>query len=205
MREESILQSFQATGVWPMEADAVLKRFKTTTPEQAEAAEISQHGDGDSWRELRRVFNAAVDDKSTIPAQQLDYAVHSLQMQNELLHHENEGLIQALSARKKRKKHSHTLDLQQRHEYHGGAVFWSPRKLREAQARKATTDDEKQQLQLQKTRNKEAKAAHRLYQKNQAAAAKAARQRAAEEKRQAKKIRADELADPYKPSSPRGH
>ncbi|KAK1918658.1 hypothetical protein P3342_001707 [Pyrenophora teres f. teres] len=31
-------------------------------------------------------------------------------------------------------KQSYKLDLQQRQEYHGGAVFWSPRKIREARA-----------------------------------------------------------------------
>jgi hypothetical protein len=79
--------------------------------------------------------------------------------------------------------------LQQGEDSHGGAVFWSPRKLREA-----TKRDDAEREQLQKTHDKEIKAAATLYKKQQAEAAKVARQHAAEERREAKKARAAELA-----------
>ncbi|PZC91411.1 hypothetical protein A1F95_08795 [Pyrenophora tritici-repentis] len=44
-------------------------------------------------------------------------------------------------------------------DWHGGAVFYSPRKLASVRARKAAELDEAPELQLQKARDKERKAA----------------------------------------------
>jgi hypothetical protein len=73
MKPETIKKSFQATGVWPMDAEAVLKRFNNTTLEQDEAAELGQHGDGDSWIELRKLFEAAVPDELSIKLNVLSF------------------------------------------------------------------------------------------------------------------------------------
>ncbi|KAF7571262.1 TolA, Membrane protein involved in colicin uptake [Pyrenophora tritici-repentis] len=194
MTQDNILKSFQATGVWPMDAEVILKRFYNTNSEQDEASRLGQHGDGDSWRELRKVFDAAVDNKARLEARRLEASLHSLQVQNELLHYENDGLLQAAKGQKKHKTKSKTMDLQRRKEYHGGAVFWSPRKLREARAREATKRHEAEREQLQKTHDRELKAAAKLYQKRQAEAAKVAQQHAAEERKMAKKAKAEELA-----------
>ena len=86
------------------------------------------------------------------------------------------------------------MDLQQHDKYHGGAVLWSPRKLQEARYRERTKQDEAAELQLQKARDREAREASRVLQQELAAQAKAARQRAAEERREAKKIQAEVLA-----------
>jgi hypothetical protein len=134
MTQDNILKSFQATGVWPMNADIILQRFNNRTSEQDEDSKLGQHGDGDSWRELRKIFDTAVADNAKVEAQQLKASLHSLQTQNKLLHHKNNGLTCAIKAKKKHKTKSKTMDLQQRKEYHGGAVFWSPRKLRKARA-----------------------------------------------------------------------
>ncbi|EFQ91907.1 hypothetical protein PTT_11131 [Pyrenophora teres f. teres 0-1] len=53
----------------------------------------------------------------------LAVSLHSLQTQNELLHHENDGLRAALSAKKKQQQKSTQLDVQQPEEYHSSAVF----------------------------------------------------------------------------------
>ncbi|RMZ67028.1 pogo transposable [Pyrenophora seminiperda CCB06] len=143
MKPETIMKSFQATGVWPMDAEVVLKRFKTTTSEQDEALKLGQQGDGDSWIQLRIIFDAAVANKAKVEAKRLSRSIHSLQVNNALLYNENSGLQQALNTKKKHKMKRTTLDLRHRDEYYGGAVFWSPRKLREA-----TKQDEAEQLQL---------------------------------------------------------
>jgi hypothetical protein len=194
MRSGLIKKSFQATGVWPMDADAVLKRFNNRTLRQAKASQLGQYGDGDSWRELRRILDVAVSDKAKVEARQLKASLHSLQVQNELLHHENQGLQQALNAREKRTNNSKTMDLQQREEYYGRGVFWSPRKVRDGRAHEAVKRQEAEREQLQKTHDRELKGAARLYKKKQAEAAKVARQEAAEERRKAKAARAEELA-----------
>ncbi|KAI1507588.1 transposase tan1 [Pyrenophora tritici-repentis] len=178
MTQDNILKSFQATGVWPMDAEVILKRFYNTNSEQDEASRLGQH----------------VDNKARLEARRLEASLHSLQVQNELLHYENDGLLQAAKGQKKHKTKSKTMDLQRRKEYHGGAVFWSPRKLREARAREATKRHEAEREQLQKTHDRELKAAAKLYQKRQAEAAKVAQQHAAEERKMAKKAKAEELA-----------
>jgi hypothetical protein len=73
---------------------------------------LGNTANGDSWRELRRIFDAAVADKAKVEAQRLKASLHSLQTQNELLHHENNGLTRALEAKKKHKTKSKTMDLQ---------------------------------------------------------------------------------------------
>ncbi|KAI1571037.1 ZntA Cation transport ATPase, partial [Pyrenophora tritici-repentis] len=54
----------------------------------------------------------------------------------------------------KHKKKGKALDLQQRQEYHGGSVFWSPRKLREARAREAVRERDETEEKLQKAQAK---------------------------------------------------
>jgi hypothetical protein len=70
------------------------------------------------------------------------------------LKHENEGLKEALQHKQKHKKKGKALDLQQRQEYHGGAVYWSPRKVREARAREAVRVQDEIEEKLQKARAK---------------------------------------------------
>ncbi|KAF1922314.1 uncharacterized protein M421DRAFT_10665 [Didymella exigua CBS 183.55] len=178
MTSELILKSFQATGVWPMDADAVLKRFNNHPPQQDEDAEIGEHGDGDSWPELRKIFDAAVADKARIEAKRLSRSLHSLQ----------------LNVIKKRPTQRTTLTTQDGDDWHGGAVFYSPRKLARDRARKAAELDEAAQLQLQKSRDRKAKVVATAHKKQQQEEAKFARQRAAEERREAKKAQAEVLA-----------
>ncbi|KAI2476007.1 hypothetical protein Ptr902_12646 [Pyrenophora tritici-repentis] len=83
-------------------------------------------------------------------ARKLRSSVHHLSVQNELLKDKNEGLKEALQQRKKHRKKGKALDLQQRQEYHGGSVFWSPRKLREARAREAVRERDETEEKLQK-------------------------------------------------------
>jgi uncharacterized membrane protein len=177
-----------------MDAQVILKRFNNSTTRQDRTPEIGEHGDGDSWSQLRKVFDAAVADKAKVESKRLAASLHSLQTQNELLHHENNGLRAAIGVKKRHRKKSYKLDLQQRREYHGGAVFWSPRKIREARAREATKQHEAKQLQLQKTETRELKAAATLYKKRMADEAKALRQAAKEQREKDKKARAKELA-----------
>lgn len=130
MTPERIKKSFQAIGVWPMDAGAVLKRSHKRAAGQARASQLGQHGDGDSWSELRKIYDATVPNKEQVEAQQLKASLLSLQVQNELLHYENQGLQQAPTAREKHNDKRKTIDLQQREEYNGSAVFWSPRSSR---------------------------------------------------------------------------
>jgi hypothetical protein len=71
-------------------------------------------------------------------AKKLSALLYYLANKNKLLTNKNKGLSDALSTKKKHYKKGKVLDLQQREKYHSGAMFWSPRKKREAKARDAT-------------------------------------------------------------------
>ena len=162
MSRDSILQSFRATGVWPMEADAVLKRFNNHPQQHDTDSETGEQGDGDSWIQLRKVFDAAVADKAKVEAKRLSQGLHSLQVNNELLYNEKAGLQEELNTIRKRPTKSTNLTPRDNNERNGGAVFLSPRKLREGREREAARRHEAEQLQLQKTRDRDLKAAATL-------------------------------------------
>ncbi|KAF2031225.1 hypothetical protein EK21DRAFT_26134, partial [Setomelanomma holmii] len=82
-------------------------------------------------------------------AHKVAQSVHHLQVSNELVRGENNRLQEALKIKKKHKKKGRVLDLQQREEYHGGAVLWSPRKLRESEFCERVKQQEEEQEKLQ--------------------------------------------------------
>jgi hypothetical protein len=78
--------------------------------------------------------------------------MQAISVQNTFLEHENERLKEALLNEKKRRQRSKPLLLQAPPEYHGGAVFWSPKKVQEARDRRAQKDAEQEALELQNAR-----------------------------------------------------
>ena len=109
MTHDLILKSFQATGVWPMDAEVVLKRFNNHPQQQDDDPGIGEQGDGDTWPQLRKIFDAAVADKAKIEAKRLSQGLHSLQVNNAILHAENEELRAELNLILKRPIKSTTL------------------------------------------------------------------------------------------------
>ncbi|CAE7002770.1 Pogo transposable element [Pyrenophora teres f. teres] len=149
--ESLILKAFEATGIWPMDANVILRRFASTPDaERSSSSGLSDH----DWRKLDRLVRAAFNDSHQYEARKLRSSVHHISVQYELLHLENEGLKEALQHKKKHKKKGKALDLQQRQEYHGGAVHWSPRKLREARAREVVRERDEAEEKLQKAQAK---------------------------------------------------
>ncbi|KNG46898.1 hypothetical protein TW65_06403 [Stemphylium lycopersici] len=155
--ESLILKAFEAAGIWPMDANVILRRFaRTPKAERSSSSGLSDH----DWRKMDRLIRAAVTDSHQNEARKLRSSVHHLSVQNELLKHKVDGLKEAHQHKKKHKRKVKALDLQQRQEYHGGAVHWSPRKLREARAREAVRErvetEEKLQKALAKKQREEA-------------------------------------------------
>jgi hypothetical protein len=190
---DNILSSFEATGLCPIDADRVLQRFNTTTSEQDEDPELWEEGDSSTWRQLRNLFNAAVSDKSTVAAKALSAALHSLQANNEFLHTENQGYRAAIATKTKHQKQSKPLNLQQREEFHSRAVFWSPRKLREARAREVVKQREEEEEQLQKTERKQIREAAAALKKIQKEEAKEQRRLDKEKRDEERAVRAENL------------
>jgi hypothetical protein len=100
----NILKAFEATGISPANAEVILKRFTSTPSGQDEDLEFAQHGDGSSLNELRKLFEVAVKDTAGDDAKRLGTSLHSLQVQNELLNYENQGLRTALVTKRKNRR-----------------------------------------------------------------------------------------------------
>ena len=88
-------------------------------------------------------------------AKKLSTEVHHLAVQNQLINLENQGLREALANQSKRSKKKKVLDVQQRKEYWGGAVFYSPRKVAEAEWRERIKAHNKEGERLRKQTAKE--------------------------------------------------
>jgi len=54
-----------------MDASRVLQRFNNNAQQQDNDPGIREQGDGDSWPQLRKIFDAAVADKAKIEAKRL--------------------------------------------------------------------------------------------------------------------------------------
>ena len=87
------MKAFEATGIWPMDANVILRRFASTL--EAEISSSSGLSDSD-WRKIDRLVRAAVTDSHQYEARKLRSSVHYLSVQNKLLKHENKGLKETL-------------------------------------------------------------------------------------------------------------
>jgi hypothetical protein len=92
MTRKLALKSFDSTGIWPKDPDVILKRFDDK--EQEEAAEASRLTGSDGCH-MERLVRAAVSDRTADESKKLFETLHSLAVQNELLHDENSGLREA--------------------------------------------------------------------------------------------------------------
>jgi hypothetical protein len=194
MRSELILQSFRATGVWPMDAEVILKCFNNTTLEQDEGLELEELGDGTPWKDLRTILSVAVTERAKDVGNRVSTALHSLQVHNELLHHENEGLRAALATKNRHKKKSALLDLDNDSTEGGGGIIYSPRKVRRGNQRLLGKQHQEEEKQLQKARRKEQQAAATALKKLEQEAAKARRKVEMERRKEEREAKAAQLA-----------
>ncbi|KNG52878.1 pogo transposable [Stemphylium lycopersici] len=190
MRPELILQSFRATGVWPMDAQVILDRFNTPPSEQAIHPGLREVGDGDTWRDIRKILDAAVTERAKVEGNRVGTALHSLQAQNELLHHENDGLHEALLTKQRHKKKNSLLGL----EDGSGALLFSPRKVQQARQQLLDKQHQEEEERLQKARRKEERAAAIARKKLEQEAAKARRKVEMERRKEEREAKAAQLA-----------
>ncbi|KAF1362955.1 hypothetical protein EJ07DRAFT_163521 [Lizonia empirigonia] len=80
----------------------------------------------------------------------LNQTIHRLSIRSVLAKHENVRLKEALINERQRRKRGKALSLEAEEEYHGGAVFWSPRKVKEARDRQLQQGLEEEELQHQR-------------------------------------------------------
>jgi hypothetical protein len=153
-KKETILKSFEATGIWPMDAEVILKRFSNTPTLSTIEQRLPSRLSPTDWFQMKQLLQSVIQDKSDNQTKQLSASLHHLQVQNELLKYENKGLKASLNTKKKRKKHSKALLLEQSGEYHGGAVLYSPKSVQRARDKAATIQQEEEEEHLQNLQRK---------------------------------------------------
>jgi hypothetical protein len=99
--QDHILQAFKSCGVWLMDPEPVLKKFPPPTTENTEDPEFEQLKTVLGWKDLHRLFNKVVVDKSTKEAKTLSASIHYLSTQFALKSAENIGLRASLQGKKK--------------------------------------------------------------------------------------------------------
>jgi hypothetical protein len=150
-KRETILKAFQATGLSPFNPEVILKRFSTRQPTPGSSSDSDSSALSVSdWRKIRQLINQAVADRDQKKVSKLNQTIHRISVQKSLLEHEVQGLRQALANERLHRQRGKTLPLDQGEEYHGGAVFWSPSKVKEARDRLQQQEREEEQQQLQK-------------------------------------------------------
>ncbi|EOA83145.1 uncharacterized protein SETTUDRAFT_164598, partial [Exserohilum turcica Et28A] len=134
-----ILSCFRATSVHPQDGNAVLKHLKKSTPQQDINPELREHGNGDTTRELSNFLDKTMTGCAKVMVSAVKDTIASLQVNNEILHHENTNLREVLAIKNHPKKQKKPLELQQSKQYHTPAVVWSPRTIEDARAQELAT------------------------------------------------------------------
>ncbi|PVH90288.1 hypothetical protein DM02DRAFT_607597 [Periconia macrospinosa] len=131
-RKDIILSAFRNTGLSPFNPNIVTDRFRNKQRSLSTSGESSVSCySGDEWPKIHTLMRKS-DSGDVNAARKLERSVHHLTVQNELYKHEINGLIEAVDAIKKHRKAAETLPLETQEKYTGGAVFWSPKKVKEA-------------------------------------------------------------------------
>jgi hypothetical protein len=146
-KKTMILKAFEATGLSPFNPEVILKKFNTSPSSSDSKSSALSTSD---WRKIRQLVNCTVNNRDQIKISKLNQTIHCLSVRATLAEHETKGLQEALVNERTRRKRGKPLLLEEPEEYHGGAVFWSPRKVKEACDQRQLKECEEEQLQHQK-------------------------------------------------------
>lgn len=167
-----------------MDRSQVIDRVRRTRIRPEDAPEASYQVSPPDWRQIDRTLKDIVKDGSDKIVKALTAAVHRASTETTLLRLGNEGFKASLAAKNKRKSHGKALELEGAEESTGGAVFWSPHKVKDARAKKDEQEAAEHEEKLEKAKMKDLKKANKLY--KQKIAKEKAEQRVVDKKRKEK-------------------
>jgi hypothetical protein len=180
----------------PFNPDVILGRFTNDDSDtSSNASEEAPTYGGEAWQKLNTVMKRALSGASERDASIVRQSLHHMAIQNTLLTSENEGLLDALTVRKRRKAKGKSLDLLQHYEYWGPSMMWTPRSFREAKVRMKLAREEREAGEKEKATMKELAKANKLYNEKIAQEKRDARAREKEERDQLKAEKAKEVAE----------
>lgn len=102
-KQPLILKAFEATGISPRSAEVILQRFHPD----------SSGSDLNTWYQIHRRFKQLVKDPKDRRTQQLSQALHRLHCRVVIAESDIDGLEQVLAIKKKRKRSSKAIQVQQ--------------------------------------------------------------------------------------------
>ncbi|RYN27486.1 hypothetical protein AA0114_g12537, partial [Alternaria tenuissima] len=172
-------RSFEATGVYPPNPDVILQKF---TKEASDSESSNSVLSGSDWLKLKSIVRREVKDQGSKDVKKLQRSLCHISAQNQILHDEVQGLRRALSIKESRPKTSYTLQLNKDNEYNGGAIVWSPKRMQQAQDRRAAQQQQAELEKLQKAKQAEINKAARDCEAQLKAAKRVEREKRQEEK-----------------------
>ena len=140
---------------------------------------------------MKRALSGASEKDASIVRQSL----YHMAIQNTLLQSENEGLLDALTVKRRRETKGKSLDLLQHYEYWGPSMMWTPRSFREAKTRMRLAREEREADEKEKADMKELAKANKLYNDKIAQERRNARAREKEERKQLKAEKAKKVTE----------
>jgi hypothetical protein len=149
-KEDTILKAFKVTGFSPFTPEVILKRFNKQPTQGSLSDSDSSALSASTWRKTESLIPQVVNNRGDPQAQKLSRAFHWISVQKSLLDHKTQGLRQALTNERLRRKRGKAQPLEQPKEDHSGAMFWSPKNVKEAHDRQQQQEQEEEQQRLQK-------------------------------------------------------
>ncbi|KAF1354169.1 hypothetical protein EJ07DRAFT_134324 [Lizonia empirigonia] len=193
---KNIFSSFKAAGVHPFNPNVILDRFTNDDSDtSSNASEEAPTYGGEAWQKLNTVIKRALSGALEKNASIVRQSLHHMAIQNTLLQSENEGLLDALTVKKRRGMKGKSLDLLQHYEYWGPSMMWTPRSFREAKTRMRLAREEQEADKKEKADMKELAKANKLYNEKIAQEKRDARAREKVEREQLKAEKAKEVAE----------
>lgn len=185
--KETVLRSFEVTGIAPHNPSIIVDKFAQESSEDSSGSSDTSVYSGKDWLKIESLVRRISTDQSNKNTHKILRSLHHISIQNQLLNDEILGLRSALKWKEKHSKKSHTLPLQQRQEYHGGAVMWSPSKRREAEHLHNVVQRLDMEEKLRKVNDKEVAATKKLVQEKEKEEKRVQRKVAAEARKKKKK------------------
>lgn len=153
-KPKTILSGFEKCGLQPFNPDRVLERFNRNNDERPSSSESSRSVlKAEDWRRIEKLLKRVVINYRDPNTQKLSNTIHALSVQNLLLTDEITGLRKALQNEKKKRKRGKPLLLEPPPSYDGGAVFYSPNKVKEAREKQERKEAAADLARLQKQEN----------------------------------------------------
>ncbi|KAG9194058.1 hypothetical protein G6011_04093 [Alternaria panax] len=160
-KPQTIRRSFEATGIYPPNANVILKKYhkEASSSDESSASCLS----GEDWLKLKTIIRRIVKEQGSKDVKKLRRSLHHISAQNSILRGEIRGLRDSLMIKKRQDKKSFTLQLSKPQGYHGGALFYSPKTCRQARDDEMGRQRVAQQEQAQKAERDHLKEQARLY------------------------------------------